>query len=65
MAFYCVTKSREPTTNESDVLSAFVCTLFVSVNDSCCEYFLINVKLSFRRFLHTEKIDEDYFLFYY
>ena len=44
MAFYCVTKSREPTTNESDMLSAFVCTLFVSVDDSCCEYFLINVK---------------------
>ena len=33
MAFYCVTKSREPTTNESDVFSAFTCTLFVSVND--------------------------------
>lgn len=45
MAFYCVTKSREQTTNESDVLSAFVCTLFVSVDDSCCKYFLINVKL--------------------
>ena len=47
MAFYCVTKSREPTTNESDMLSAFVCTLFVSVDDSCCEYFLINVKSRF------------------
>ena len=45
MAFYCVTKSREPTTNESDMFSALACTLFVSVNDSCCEYFLINVKL--------------------
>lgn len=33
MAFYCVTKSREPTTNESDMFSALVCTLFVSVND--------------------------------
>ena len=33
MAFYCVTKSREPTTNESDVFSALVCTLFVSVDD--------------------------------
>ena len=32
-AFYCVTKSREPTTNESDVFSVLVCTLFVSVDD--------------------------------
>ena len=32
-AFYCVTKSREPTTNESDMFSALVCTLFVSVDD--------------------------------
>ncbi len=32
-AFYCVTKSREPTTNESDVFSALACTLFVSVDD--------------------------------
>ena len=31
MAFYCVTKSREPTTNENDVFSALACTLFVSV----------------------------------
>ena len=44
MAFYCVTKSREPTTNKSDMFSALVCTLFVSVDDSCFEYFLINVK---------------------
>ena len=33
MAFYCVTKSREPTTNESDVFSVLACTLFVSVDD--------------------------------
>ena len=32
-AFYCVTKSREPTTNESDVFSVLACTLFVSVDD--------------------------------
>ena len=32
-AFYCVTKSREPTTNESDMFSALACTLFVSVDD--------------------------------
>ncbi len=33
MAFYCVTKSREPTTNESDMFSALACTLFVSIDD--------------------------------
>ncbi len=33
MTFYCVTKSREPTTNESDVFSVLACTLFVSVDD--------------------------------
>lgn len=33
MAFYCVTKSREPTTNESDMFSAFACTLSVSVDN--------------------------------
>ena len=32
-AFYCVTKSREPTTNESDVFSVLACTLFVSVDN--------------------------------
>ena len=33
MTFYCVTKSREPTTNESDVFSVLACTLFVSADN--------------------------------
>lgn len=53
MRFYCVTKyrqkNREPTTSESDELSVLL-HLFVSVRISCCEYFLITVKLNPRGF---------------
>ena len=43
-AFYCVTKSREPTTNESDVFSVLACTLFVSVDDKYIVNYLNSVK---------------------
>ena len=54
-AFYCVTKSREPTTNESDVFSVLACTLFVSVDDKLVSILPYHRKAKNKRSLSDNK----------
>ena len=62
-AFYCVTKSREPTTNESDVFSVLVCTLFVSVDDKLVSILPYHRKAKDSRFLYHLKFDYTFLRF--